>query len=43
MPVANRPGWLEDLLSRLNAQGIIPVGDLTPALQATELYFRILV
>ena len=38
----NRPAWLQDLLARLEKEGIIPVGELTPALQATERYFQIL-
>jgi len=35
-----RPHWLQELLAGLEEQGAIPVGDLEPALQATERYFR---
>lgn len=38
----SRPAWFEELLAQLQQKGIIPIGDLTPALQATERYFRTL-
>ena len=37
-----RSSWLQDLLNRLQKEGIIPVGDISPALQATERYFQTL-
>ncbi|MBI3333361.1 MAG: hypothetical protein HYZ93_04645 [Candidatus Omnitrophica bacterium] len=38
----NRPAWLQDLLASLQEEGIMPIGDTAPALQATERYFQIL-
>ncbi len=41
-PVDPKKGWLKDLLAILQEEGVIPVDDLGPALQATERYFRTL-
>ena len=38
----NRPTWLQELLDRLAREGVLPVGELAPVLQATELYFQTL-
>jgi len=39
-PVDPREDWLKNLLAILQEEGMIPVGDLGPALQATERYFQ---
>ncbi len=35
----DRPNWLQELLAGLEEIGVIPVGDLEPALQRTQEYF----
>jgi hypothetical protein len=35
-----QPGWLEELLSVLEEQGQLPVGDLGPAIEAAQDYFQ---
>jgi hypothetical protein len=38
----NQPHWLQDLLAGLEEEGVLPIGDLAPALQATDRYFKTL-
>ncbi len=35
----NQLRWLQDLLDRLKQEGVVPLGDITPSLQATARYF----
>lgn len=37
-----RSNWLQELLERLQQEGVIPLGPYQPALQVTELYFQTL-